>query len=84
MVMSKVRIADLKAHLSAHLKKVRAGHSLVILDRDVPIARIIPYDDTAPLEIRRATRKPSELRLPPPLRPPVDAVALLLEDRASR
>jgi prevent-host-death family protein len=84
MVMSRVRIADLKAHLSEHLRKVRAGHTLTVLDRDVPIARIIPYDDTAPLDIRRATRKPSELRLPPPLSSPVDAVAVLLEDRASR
>ena len=82
--MSKVRIADLKAHLSEHLRKVRAGRTIIILDRDVPIARIIPYDEAAPLEIRRATRKPSQLRLPPPAPSAVDPVAVLLEDRASR
>jgi hypothetical protein len=41
-VMRKVGIADLKAHLSQHLRKVRGGRTLTILDRDTPIARIVP------------------------------------------
>jgi prevent-host-death family protein len=43
-VMRKVGIADLKAHLSEHLRKVRAGRTLTVLDRDTPVAQIVPYD----------------------------------------
>lgn len=82
--MSKVRIADLKAHLSEHLRKVRGGRSLTILDRDTPIAQIVPYEAEAPLEVRRATRKPSDLRLPPLLSVATDSLSVLLHDRASR
>ncbi len=82
--MSKVRIADLKAHLSQHLRKVRGGRTLTVLDRDTPVARIVPYDLATPLEVRRATRKPSELRVSPPLSASTDSLAVLLQDRASR
>jgi len=44
--MSNVRIADLKARLSEHLRAVRRGRSLTVLDRDTPIARIVPYDES--------------------------------------
>lgn len=83
-VMIKVGIADLKAHLSEHLRKVRNGRTLTILDRDTPVARIVPFDVGAPLEVRRATRKPRDLRLPTPPSRPTDSVAVLLQDRASR
>jgi antitoxin (DNA-binding transcriptional repressor) of toxin-antitoxin stability system len=33
-------VSDLKNNLSAWLRKVRAGQSIVVMDRDVPIARI--------------------------------------------
>jgi prevent-host-death family protein len=82
--MSKVGIADLKAHLSEHLRKVRGGRTLTVVDRNTPIARIVPFDADAPLEVRRATRKPSELRLPPAPSAPTDSLAMLLKDRASR
>ena len=82
--MSKVRIADLKAHLSEHLRKVRGGRTLTVLDRQTPIARIVPYHAEEPLEIRRATRKPSDLRLPPRPRTRTDSLTVLLQDRASR
>jgi prevent-host-death family protein len=82
--MSKVGIADLKARLSMHLRKVRRGHTLIVLDRDKPVARIVPYDSESPLEVRRATRKPRDLRLPPPPPTPTDSLKMLLEDRASR
>ncbi len=82
--MSKVGIADLKAHLSHHLRKVRAGRTLTVLDRDTPVARIVPYQTDAPLEVQRATRAPRDLRLPPPATPPPDSLSVLLKDRASR
>jgi prevent-host-death family protein len=82
--MSSVRIADLKARLSEHLRAVRRGRTLTVLDRDTPIARIVPYDESEPLQVRRATRKPGELTLPPPPERPTDSLAVLLRDRASR
>jgi prevent-host-death family protein len=82
--MTKVGIADLKAHLSQHLRKVRGGRTLTVVDRDTPVAQIIPYDAETPLEVRRATRKASDLRLPQPPSSPTDSLSVLLEDRASR
>jgi len=38
--MEKVTISQLKNQLSAFLKKVRAGKTIVIFDRDEPIARL--------------------------------------------
>lgn len=83
-VMKKVRIADLKARLSEHLRKVRRGQTLTVLDRETPVARIVPYAAETPLEVRRATRKLSSLRLPPPPAKPTNSLAELLEDRVRR
>jgi antitoxin (DNA-binding transcriptional repressor) of toxin-antitoxin stability system len=38
--MEKATISELKNQLSAYLKKVRAGESVLIYDRDQPIARL--------------------------------------------
>jgi antitoxin (DNA-binding transcriptional repressor) of toxin-antitoxin stability system len=38
--MEKATISELKNRLSAYLKKVRAGQTVLILDRDQPIARL--------------------------------------------
>jgi antitoxin (DNA-binding transcriptional repressor) of toxin-antitoxin stability system len=43
MIMIGIRIADLKSRPSEHLRKVRQGRSLTILERDTPIARIVPW-----------------------------------------
>jgi antitoxin (DNA-binding transcriptional repressor) of toxin-antitoxin stability system len=55
-----------------------------VLDRDTPVAQIVPYDAEVPLEVRRATRKPGELRVPQPAASATDSLAVLLQDRASR
>jgi prevent-host-death family protein len=81
--MSDVGIADLKAHLSEHLRSVRNGGTLTVLDRNTPIARIVPYA-TAPLEIRKATRRLRDLKLPPRPSTRTDSVAILVEDRRRR
>ena len=83
VVMSNVRIADLKARLSEHLRSVRNGGTLTVLDRDTPVARIIPYS-AQPLEIRKAKRRLPDLKLPPKPSKRTDSVALLLEDRRRR
>ena len=82
--MSKVGIADLKAHLSEHLRRVRGGRTITVLDRDTPVAQIVPYEAAPHLEVRRATRKPGDLRVLPPPPKPTDSLSVLLHDRASR
>lgn len=37
-----VGVADLKARLSAHLRRVQEGHELVVTDHGRPVARIVP------------------------------------------
>jgi antitoxin (DNA-binding transcriptional repressor) of toxin-antitoxin stability system len=85
VVMDVVRIADLKARLSQHLRAVRRGHTLTVLDRDRAIARIVPYDgERHPLTVRSPRPGAPTLgtvALPPPLRTKVDIVALLAEER---
>jgi prevent-host-death family protein len=83
MVMSDVGIADLKARLSEHLRSVRNGSTLTVLDRDTPIARIVPYS-TQPLEIRKAARRLRDLRLPARPAKRTDSLAILVEDRRRR
>lgn len=83
--MKTVRIADLKARLSEYLRQVRKGHSLTVLDRETPIARITPYASEAePLKIRHPLRRYPSLQrvpLPRPLKLKIDVVDLLLEER---
>jgi prevent-host-death family protein len=81
--MSNVGIAELKARLSEHLRSVRNGDTLTVLDRDTPIARIIPYA-AQPLEIRRAKRRLRDLTLPPKPSNRTDSLAVLVEDRRRR
>jgi antitoxin (DNA-binding transcriptional repressor) of toxin-antitoxin stability system len=80
-----VRIAELKSRLSEHLRKVRNGRSLTILDRDTPIARIVPWDPGgAGLKSRpplAGAPKLQRVPLPPPLASRRDVVELLLEER---
>ena len=81
--MSNVRIADLKARLSEHLRSVRNGDTLTVLDRDTPIARIVPYA-AVPLEIRKAKRPLRGLKLPRKPAKRTDSLGLLVEDRHRR
>jgi prevent-host-death family protein len=81
--MINVRIADLKARLSEHLRAVRNGSTVTVLDRNTPVARIVPFAAPA-LEVRPAKRRLRDLPLPPRPAKRTDSVALLLEDRRRR
>ena len=50
------KIAELTDHLSRYLDHVRSGGTVVILHRDRPIARIVPFE-------RGRTRKHAAARL---------------------
>ena len=83
--MTTVRIADLKSRLSEYLRKVRSGRTITVLDRETPIARILPYEENgASLKVRSplpGAPKLSRVVLPPPLRLRKDIVTLLIEER---
>jgi prevent-host-death family protein len=85
MAMRRARVAELKARLSEYLRAVRRGESVTVLDRDTPIARIVPYGRPGTmLQVRRPPPGSKGLQavpLPPPLRVKTDIVALLLEER---
>ncbi len=85
--MKTVRIADLKARLSEHLRYVRRGNILTILDRDTPVAKVVPIDEGSGLVVRSPAPDVKRLRdipLPSPVRVSRDPVAVLLEDREGR
>ncbi|HWC66259.1 MAG TPA: type II toxin-antitoxin system prevent-host-death family antitoxin [Thermoanaerobaculia bacterium] len=86
-----VGIADLKAHLSERLARVRKGEQITVLDRATPIAKIVPFQGD-PRSLRVRPPKPGAVR-PSAFRPSraiarafqgFDPVASLLEDRDDR
>jgi len=46
-------IADVKARLSEYVRRVKAGHEVVVTDRGVPVARLTGLE----VAERRATRR---------------------------
>ncbi|OGA29958.1 MAG: hypothetical protein A3I01_08010 [Betaproteobacteria bacterium RIFCSPLOWO2_02_FULL_65_24] len=54
--MKQVRIAELKARFSEYLRAVRGGESIEVLDRDTPIAQLIPVRGRSALRVRKPAR----------------------------
>ena len=84
VTMRQVGIAQLKARLSEYLRAVRRGQTIAVLDRETPVARIVPISDRAMLRVRRAAPgapPPNRVPLPPALVLKVDVVSLLREER---
>jgi prevent-host-death family protein len=86
--MKQVKVSELKAKLSAYLTEVRNGETVVVCDRNTPIARIVrvdqPADDGFEIEPARG-RLPGLRELPKVrLRRTVDVVAILRESRDQR
>ncbi len=85
VTMIAVGIAELKSRLSEHLRNVRAGRSLTVLDRDTPIARIVPWEDSdVPLKVRPPRSGAPGLQkvaLPPRLKLRTDIDRLLAQER---
>lgn len=85
-MMKTVRIAELKSRLSEYLRAVRDGETIAVLDRDTPVAQIIPVRERVALRIRKpaaGTPSPGRVKLPQPLKLDIDIVDLLLEERQS-
>lgn len=85
--MTRVRIAELKDHLSKHLRDVERGGEVEVMDRNRPIARIVPVPETEPsVPIVPAGRPFAEIRdrRYPAANWPTTSLELLLEERGSR
>lgn len=54
--MKMMNISRFKRNISAELKAVSEGERLVILNRDQPMAEVIPYEDKSGLLIREPKR----------------------------
>ena len=67
--MRQVRIAELKAKLSEYLRAVRRGETIAVLDRETPVAQIVPIPAQSGLRIRKpapGTPPPNRIPLPKP------------------
>jgi prevent-host-death family protein len=83
MVMKQVGIAELKAQLSEYLRAVRRGDTITVLDRNTPIARLVPIA-TPGLRIRpprAGSPPPNKVRIPARKKLNVDILDLLMEER---
>jgi len=94
--MKNARISELRDGLSEYLAKVRRGETVIVFDRDTPIARIEPIapGHALPEWLREAERSgvvrpprvrhPARIPLPPP-KPskPARVLEALLEERRS-
>lgn len=82
--MKQIRIAELKARLCEYLRIVRRGETIAVLDRETPVAHIVPVRDRSALRVRKpapGTLAPNRVPLPKPAKVPVDVVQILLEER---
>ena len=82
--MKQVRIAELKSRLSEYLRAVRSGETIRVLDRETPVAQIIPVRGRVSLQIRKPVPggpPPNRVWLPKPLGIKTDVLALLMEER---
>jgi prevent-host-death family protein len=59
-----VNIAELKNRLSAYLQQVRAGEEIVIRDRNLPVAKIVPLSTDEVSAEEMALAASGELLLP--------------------
>lgn len=90
MTQIRAGIRELKAHLSAYLRRVKAGGTVIITERGEPIGRIVPLSQ--PREVQLEALQQAGLiawsgEKLPPLAPVAQAkgertvAELLLEDR---
>jgi prevent-host-death family protein len=87
VTMKRANVSELKARLSSYLAAVRRGETVVVCDRQTPVARLVPYaDEPDAVSLVPATRPTSDWRRIKPVRlkRPIDVVELLREDRDQR
>lgn len=66
--MRTAKISELKAKLSAHIQYVKNGEEVLILDRNTPVARLVPaggmqdYDEREKRLIAKGILTPAKMR----------------------
>ena len=81
-----VPVSELRAHLSEWLAKVKAGDEVVVTDRGVPVARLVPLDSTSLIERLTADgvlSRPKSPKRPAPRNLPTNTSGKLLSDIVS-
>ena len=87
IVMKSAKVSELKARLSAYLAEVRRGETVIICDRNTPVARLVPYDEQPDGFSIEGPRRPlSDLKKVRGVKPrrPTDVLRLLEESRGDR
>jgi prevent-host-death family protein len=94
--MRAVSISELKAHLSRYLRDVRRGTEVQILDRGVPVARLVGLQSVAGRDpdrwkrlvkagvLRAGSGDASAVLRRPALRLDADLTKAMIEDRRDR
>lgn len=47
-----IGIRELRAHLSAYLRRVKAGETVIITERGKPVGRIVPYGQSMDVQMK--------------------------------
>lgn len=84
--MKTAKIAELKANLSAYLAEVRNGETVVVCDRETPIARLVPFAEIDDLTVLSAVDSARAIRKvkAPKLLKAVDIDKCLAESRTDK
>jgi prevent-host-death family protein len=85
--MQRAQVAQLEAHLSQYVARVRHGKTVVVCDRRTPIAKLVPSTDTADdFVMHEPTRSTAELKSVRGIKPKrrVDVIRLRRESRRQR
>lgn len=51
--MKTAGVAELKAHLSRYLERVKAGQEVTITERGLPVAKLVPFERAGQARSRR-------------------------------
>ena len=85
--MTRVKVSELKARLSAYLAEVRVGGEVLVYDRATPIARLVPFNEERDdVHVIPESNTPAALRRLKGVRPrkPINLGKLLAELRQDR
>lgn len=70
--MRTANIGTLKNQLSAYLRLVRNGEEVIVCDRNVPVARILPYQPVEDFDAEEARLIAAGIMTPPKDPTPMD------------
>ncbi len=86
LAMRSIKIARLKDELSVTLRRVQRGETILVTDRDRPVARLVPVDDDEGVTVIPASTSFGALRRKryAPTRARASTLATLRAERGER